>query len=111
MKRRDFLRGLGAATVAALSGRLPAAAAQRPNIVLIETKRSDGTGVETCRRIARVHPDTTIIVLTSYEDEKERQAAYKAGAARYILKDIDSTQLLRTILRSRSSLPKNRSSS
>ena len=37
-------------------------------------------------------------VLTSYEDEEERQAAYMAGAALYILKDIDSTQLLRKIL-------------
>ena len=37
MRRRDFLRGLGVATVAALSPRLPAAAARRPNIVLIMT--------------------------------------------------------------------------
>jgi two-component system response regulator DevR len=72
----------------------------RPNIVLLETKRSDGTGLETCRRITRSHPGTTVIVLTSYDDEDERQAAYMAGAARYILKDIDSAQLLREILNS-----------
>jgi len=74
--------------------------ALRPNVVLLETKRSDGTGLETCRRIARSHPDTAVIVLTSYDDEDERQAAYMAGAARYILKDIDSTQLMREILNS-----------
>jgi len=72
--------------------------ALHPNVVLLETKRSDGTGLETCRRIARNHPDTTVIVLTSYDDEDERQAAYMAGAASYILKDIDSTQLVREIL-------------
>ena len=72
--------------------------AQRPNIVLLEIKRSDGAGLETCRHIARNHSDTIIIVLTSYDDEQERQAAYMAGAARYLLKDIDSAQLVREIL-------------
>lgn len=72
-----------------------------PNIVLLETKRSDGTGLETCRRITRSHPKTMVIVLTSYDDEDERQAAYMAGATRYILKDIDSAQLVREILSSK----------
>jgi DNA-binding NarL/FixJ family response regulator len=84
--------------------------ALHPDIVLLETKRSDGTGLETCRRIARNHPESTIIVLTSYEDEEERQEAFMAGAARYMLKDLDSTQLLRTILCSYSSPRKNDSS-
>lgn len=79
--------------------------ALRPNVVLLETKRSDGRGLETCRRIARSHPGTTVIVLTSYEDEEERQAAYMAGATRYILKEIDSAQLLREILALTSSSP------
>ena len=74
--------------------------ALHPNIVLLETKRSDGTGLETCRRIARSHPKTIVIVLTSYDDEDERQAAYMAGATRYLLKDIDSTQLVFEILNS-----------
>ena len=76
--------------------------ALRPSIVLLETKRSDGTGLETCRRIARSHPQTTVIVLTSYEDEAERQAAYMAGATRYLLKDIDSSRLVYEILNSKS---------
>ena len=76
--------------------------ALRPNIVLLETKRSDGTGLETCRQIARICPPTTVIVLTSYDDEDERQAAYMAGATRYLLKDIDSTQLVSEILNSKS---------
>lgn len=77
--------------------------ALHPNIVLLETKRSDGTGLETCRRIVRTHPDTAVIVLTSYEDEDERQAAFMAGATRYLLKDIDSTRLVCEILKSNSS--------
>ena len=69
-----------------------------PHVVLLETKRSDGAGLETCRRIARNHPETAIVVLTSYEDEKERQEAFMAGATGYILKDIDSAELLQEIL-------------
>jgi DNA-binding NarL/FixJ family response regulator len=84
--------------------------ALRPNVVLLETKRSDGTGLDTCRRIARNHADTRVIVLTSYEDEEERQTAYMAGASRYILKEIDSAQLMREILSS-NSLPRNNGAS
>jgi two-component system response regulator DevR len=82
--------------------------ALRPNIVLLETKRSDGAGLEICRRIARSNPDTSVIVLTSYEDEDERQAAYMAGATRYLLKDIDSAQLLCEILRAATPSTNNR---
>ena len=53
-------------------------------------------------------PDTLVIVLTSYDDEDERQAAYMAGATRYLLKDIDSTQLVYEILNSEPS-PSGRS--
>jgi DNA-binding NarL/FixJ family response regulator len=83
--------------------------ALRPSIVLLETKRSDGTGLETCRRIARSHPHTTVIVLTSYEDEDERQAAFMAGATRYLLKDIDSSRLVYEILNSKPT-PRNNGS-
>jgi len=69
----------------------------RPDVVLLETKRSDGAGLEICRRIARGAPETAVIVLTSYEDEQERHQAFLAGARRYVLKDIDSAQLLREI--------------
>ena len=71
-----------------------------PDIVLLETKRSDGAGLETCRQIVRSHPEIAIVVLTSYQDDKERQEAFMAGATRYILKDIDSAELLQEILTS-----------
>ncbi len=38
-----------------------------------------------------------IIVLTSYAFEAEREAALDSGAAQYLLKDIDSTALIREI--------------
>ena len=68
-----------------------------PDIVLLEIKMADGKGLDTCRRITQANPSTAVIVLTSYVDEDERQAAFQAGASSYVLKDIDSQRLIRAI--------------
>jgi len=68
-----------------------------PDVVLIEIKLADGSGVDACRRIAQAAPSAHVIVLTSFMDEAERQAAFQAGASSYVLKDIDSQRLIRAI--------------
>jgi len=68
-----------------------------PDIVLLEIKMADGKGLDTCRQIAQANPSTAVIILTSYVDEDERQAAFQAGASSYVLKDIDSQRLIRAI--------------
>jgi len=68
-----------------------------PDIVLLEIKMADGKGLDTCRRIAQASSSIAVIVLTSYVDEDERQAAFQAGASSYVLKDIDSQRLIRAI--------------
>jgi DNA-binding NarL/FixJ family response regulator len=68
-----------------------------PDVVLLEIKMADGKGLDTCRRIKQANPSIAVIVLTSYVDEDERQAAFQAGASSYVLKDIDSQRLIRAI--------------
>lgn len=68
-----------------------------PDIVLLEIKMADGKGLDTCRRITQANSSIAVIVLTSYMDEDERQAAFQAGASSYVLKDIDSQRLIRAI--------------
>jgi len=68
-----------------------------PDVVLLEIKMADGSGLDACRRIVEAAPASHVIVLTSYMDEAERQAAFRAGAASYVLKDIDSQRLIRAI--------------
>jgi len=68
-----------------------------PDVVLLEVKMADGKGLDTCRRITQSQPAPIVVVLTSYVDEAERQAAFQAGASSYVLKDIDSQRLLRAI--------------
>jgi two-component system response regulator DevR len=76
---------------------MEAVRALAPNVVLLEIKMADGSGLDACRRIVQVAPSSHVIVLTSYMDEAERQAAFQAGAASYVLKDIDSQRLIRAI--------------
>lgn len=71
--------------------------ALKPDVVLIEPKRNDGRGIEIVNAINQSGSRTQVIVLTSYTSEWERLTMYHTGAARYLLKDIDSAQLIEEI--------------
>jgi two-component system nitrate/nitrite response regulator NarL len=71
----------------------------RADIVLIESKRADGRGLEIISWIAQGRLAGAVIVLTSYPSEWERWAAHRAGATHYLLKDIDSPVLIDQIRR------------
>jgi two-component system response regulator DevR len=79
---------------------------QNPDVVLLEVKMADGTGLDTCRRIVANEAGVSVIILTSYIDEAERQAAFEAGASRYVLKDIDSQRLIKAIQTVRANRPR-----
>ncbi|MGD2162451.1 MAG: response regulator [Anaerolineales bacterium] len=66
-------------------------------IVLIEVKRKDGMGLELTRQIASLPQAPRLVVLTSYQKTWEEEAAARAGAVTYLLKDLDSEQLIRRI--------------
>ena len=68
-----------------------------PDIVLVEIKRSDGMGLEILRQIAALPDAPKLVVLTSYPTGWEEKAARRAGASSYLLKDIDSEELIRHI--------------
>lgn len=69
----------------------------RPDIVLLETKRADGQGLEALRHLTEQCPHASVVILTSYPDAEEEKEARRMGATRYILKDIDTPQLVREI--------------
>jgi DNA-binding NarL/FixJ family response regulator len=69
----------------------------QPEIVLLEVKRSDGLGLEVLRQVAEMPNPPKVLVLTSYPSEWEAQAATRAGAHSYLLKDIDTEELIRKI--------------
>jgi two-component system nitrate/nitrite response regulator NarL len=75
------------------------ARALRPDVILLELKISGPTAPAAIFALAAEAHEwpVGIIVLTSYTDAEERAAALKAGARRYLLKDIASDRLIAEI--------------
>ena len=65
---------------------IAAATASKPDVVIMDVRLPDGSGVEACRAIREAHPDTRVIMLTSYADDEALFASILAGAAGYLLK-------------------------
>lgn len=75
------------------------AAAERttPDVVLLDLVMPRLGGVEAIRRIREVSPESRVIVLTSFFDDDRLFPAVRAGAAGYLLKDVQPQELVRAI--------------
>ena len=69
----------------------------RPDVVLLDLRLPDGTGVEACRQIVKRTPDSRVLVLTSNADGATVDDAIRAGAHGYLLKEIDGRGLTNAI--------------
>ncbi len=73
--------------------------ALRPHVAILDARLPDGSGIEVCRQVRALDPGIAGLILTSYDDEQALTAAVLAGAAGYLLKDIQGTDLVATIRR------------
>jgi two-component system response regulator DevR len=71
-----------------------AAARFEPDLVVMDVRLPDGSGIEACREIRAARPETRVIMLTSYPDEEAVLSAIIAGAAGYLLKQIRGRDLV-----------------
>ena len=69
----------------------------RPDIVLLDLRLPDGSGIEACREILGTCPDTHVVFLTSFADENAVLSTTIAGAKGYLLKTIGGTALVHAI--------------
>jgi DNA-binding NarL/FixJ family response regulator len=60
----------------------------------MDVRLPDGSGVEACREIRSRWPSVKVLMLTSYADEEALMSAIVAGASGYVLKRIDSHDLV-----------------
>ena len=73
------------------------AAQHRPDVILMDLRLPDGTGIDACRDILSAHPDTRVLFLTSHSDEEAVVSTILAGAAGYLLKEVGSQGLVNAI--------------
>lgn len=68
-----------------------------PQLVLLDVKLPDASGMEACRRLLAISPKIRILMLTSYAEDATVVAAVQSGAHGYILKDVRADDLIRAI--------------
>ena len=64
-----------------------------PDIVLMDLRMPDGDGVEATGRILARLPGTRVVVLTTYDTDRDILRAIEAGASGYLLKDAAPAEL------------------
>jgi DNA-binding NarL/FixJ family response regulator len=71
-----------------------------PDVVLMDLKLSAGSdydGLSLCAKLSSRYPDMGLLVLTTFLDEDLVVRAVHAGARGYVVKDVDTTELVRAI--------------
>jgi DNA-binding NarL/FixJ family response regulator len=73
------------------------AAEHRPDVVVMDLRMPDVDGIEATRRLRDAAPESSVVVLTMFEDDDSVFAAMRAGALGYLLKGAEESDILRAI--------------
>ncbi len=79
----------------------------RPDVVVLDVRMPDGSGVDVCRDIKSESPDLAVLMLTSFADDEALFNSIMAGASGFVLKQVRGNDLvtsIRTVARGRSLL-------
>lgn len=92
--RADFVVVAEADTVAAA---VAAWHAHRPDVVLMDLRLPDGTGIAATAAIRQADPAARVLLLTTYDGDEDIHRALAAGACGYLLKNITGPELLEAV--------------
>jgi DNA-binding NarL/FixJ family response regulator len=70
----------------------------KPSAILVDVGLPGMNGIEFLTKVREQAPETRVIILTAFEDEDKVFRAICAGAAGYLLKSADATQITSAIL-------------
>jgi DNA-binding NarL/FixJ family response regulator len=73
------------------------AASLKPDVVLMDARLPDGSGVEACRTIRTAHQSTRVLFLTSFADDDSVLATILAGADGFLLKEVSGNHLIEAV--------------
>ena len=94
---RELLNRRQGISVVAEAGSVAEAVAvaskEKPDVVIMDVRLPDGSGIEACRIIRTQTPETQMIMLTSYGDDEAIIQSIAAGAAAYLLKQTRGQKL------------------
>jgi two-component system, NarL family, response regulator DevR len=76
---------------------IAAAARLKPDVVLMDVRLPDGSGIEACRAIRTARAESRVLFLTSFADDDAVLATILAGAQGFLLKDVGSDELLKAV--------------
>src|SRR5215207_7682809 len=79
------------------AGAIAAARQHSPDVVIMDVRLPDGSGVDACRQIRSDNPTTRVVMLTSFADEDAVIAAILAGASGYLLKQSEPERLIAAV--------------
>ena len=71
--------------------------ASAPDVVVIDVRLGDGSGIEVCRDVRSGQPDIGCLILTSFSDDQALVDASLAGAAGYLLKQVRGNRIVEAI--------------
>ena len=98
---KTMLEAAGDVRVVAEAGTVRDAIVQaertKPDVVVMDVRLADGSGIEATREIRAQRPETKVLMLTSFADDEALFASIMAGASGYVLKQIRGDDLVRAI--------------
>lgn len=71
--------------------------AVRPDVALVDMRLPDGDGADLCRRLIARLPTLRCLVLTSYSEQEALDAAVRAGAVGFLLKQVRGPALVSAV--------------
>jgi two-component system, NarL family, response regulator DevR len=85
------------AEASSAAGAVAMAHTHEPDVVIMDVRLPDGSGIEACRQIRSDNPKTRVIMLTSFSDEDAVIASILAGASGYLLKQSEPERLIAAV--------------